>query len=282
MGKATALMNAISDPCFLLCLEIMSKVLLVTKPLSQKLQSPELDIMKAVDSVDCCIRVLEEYRNGDTFDAMFDHVEQSIGQPIPRPRHTKKQTHRANPPVTTAREHYRVAVFLMFIDVCLSQLRERFKSHRSRGLRLSSLIPRACVSSDFGSMSDALDMYARFLDGNADAVDAEFQLWKQHWLRRAEHERPNTVLGALREARDLDMFPAIATLLQIFATLPVTTATNERAFSTLKYLKNYLRSTMHETRLNGMTLLYVHRDIPLNYDKVVDKFGSHNRRLNFQ
>ena len=96
------------------------------------------------------------------------------------------------------------------------------------------------------------------------------------------HERPNTVLGALREARDFGMFPAIATLLQIFATLPVTTATNERAFSTLKYVKNYLRSTMHDTRLNGLTLLYVHRDIQLNYDRVVDKFGSNNRRLSFK
>ena len=57
---------------------------------------------------------------------------------------------------------------------------------------------------------------------------------------------------------------------QILATLPVTTATNERRFSNLRYLKNYLRSTMEETRLTGLAQLYVCRDqafffvIPIN------------------
>ena len=97
-------------------------------------------------------------------------------------------------------------------------------------------MPHTCVDCDFESLSDAVNMYSDFLEGIVDAVDAEFQLWKQHWLWRAEHEHPDTVLGALREARDsaLGMLPAIATLLHIFATLPVTTATNERAFSALK------------------------------------------------
>ncbi|KAK4876687.1 hypothetical protein RN001_009193 [Aquatica leii] len=41
-----------------------------------------------------------------------------------------------------------------------------------------------------------------------------------------------------------DLTPSIRTLLLIFVTLPVTTATSERSFSTLKRLKTYLRCTM--------------------------------------
>jgi len=52
------------------------------------------------------------------------------------------------------------------------------------------------------------------------------------------------VLTALKFATDLETFPSIAVLLQIYATLPVTTATSERSFSALKYIKNYLRSTL--------------------------------------
>jgi len=48
-----------------------------------------------------------------------------------------------------------------------------------------------------------------------------------------------------------------------------------------KYIKNYLRSTMSDSRLNGLALLYVHRDIPLNYDSVIDDFAKGNRRLEF-
>jgi hypothetical protein len=52
-------------------------------------------------------------------------------------------------------------------------------------------------------------------------------------------------------------------MLQIFATLPVTTATGGKSFSALKYLKNCLRSTMIEDRLNDLAHLYINRDIEL-------------------
>jgi hypothetical protein len=57
------------------------------------------------------------------------------------------------------------------------------------------------------------------------------------------------------------------------AVFPVTIATGERSFSALKYIKNYLRSTMGEDRLNGLAQLYINRDIPLDYGKVIDEFG---------
>jgi hypothetical protein len=61
----------------------------------------------------------------------------------------------------------------------------------------------------------------------------------------------------------LATYPTISAMLQIFATLPVTTATGGKSFSALKYLKNYLRSTMTEDRLNGLAHLYINRDIEL-------------------
>ena len=64
----------------------------------------------------------------------------------------------------------------------------------------------------------------------------------------------------------IDSYPSLAVLIQILATLPVTTAKNERSFSALKYLKTYLRNTTKEMRLNGLALLYVHRDISLNFE----------------
>lgn len=69
---------------------------------------------------------------------------------------------------------------------------------------------------------------------------------------------------------------------QILATLPVTTATNERSFSNLRYLKNYLRSTMEETRLTGLAQLYVCRDVKISVDSVIENFALKNkRRLDF-
>jgi len=80
----------------------------------------------------------------------------------------------------------------------------------------------------------------------------------------------------------LIFFPNIRTLLLITATLPVTTATPERTFSSLRLLKSYLRTTMGPNRLAGLTLLYLHRDIPITLDEVIDTFARHSsRRLEF-
>ena len=74
----------------------------------------------------------------------------------------------------------------------------------------------------------------------------------------------------------MDSFPSLAVLIQILATLPITTATNERSFSALKYLKTYLQNTTKEMRLNGLALLYVHRDIRLDFEQVFAEFSRKN------
>ena len=50
---------------------------------------------------------------------------------------------------------------------------------------------------------------------------AEF-LWQQHWKHRDKDDPPISELDALREAREAGLFPAVTTLLRIFAMLPVT------------------------------------------------------------
>ena len=74
----------------------------------------------------------------------------------------------------------------------------------------------------------------------------------------------------------MDSYPSLAVLIQILATLPITTATNERSFSALKYLKTYLRNTTNEMGLNGLALLYVHRDIGLDFEQVIAAFLRKN------
>jgi hypothetical protein len=130
--------------------------------------------------------------------------------------------------------------------------------------------------------SSFFDYFSKFLEGDPTTVEAEYLRWQVLWSSKEPAQRPARVLDALTIANECGTYPCIATLLRIFATLPVTTSTSERSFSALKYIKNYLRSTMSDTRLNGLAHLYINRDIALNYDVVVDEFGKKNRRLQFQ
>ena len=57
------------------------------------------------------------------------------------------------------------------------------------------------------------------------------------------------------------MFSELHNLIHLYLTVPVTSATSERAFSTLKCLLTYLCSSMTQQRLNNCALLNMHQDI---------------------
>ena len=80
------------------------------------------------------------------------------------------------------------------------------------------------------------------------------------------------------------MLGEIKKLLHIYLTIPLTSATTERSFSSLRRLKNYLRSTMTQKRLNHLLLLHVHKRAceRMNIQKIAIEFVSRNeRRLNY-
>ena len=60
----------------------------------------------------------------------------------------------------------------------------------------------------------------------------------------------------------------------------MSSASSESSFSTLKYLKTSLRNTMGQERLNGLALMYVHRDKNMDIEQLIDLFAQmHPRRI---
>lgn len=57
-----------------------------------------------------------------------------------------------------------------------------------------------------------------------------------------------------------DLLPEVVQLVKLILVMPATNATSERAFSALRRVKTYLRSTMTQKRLNHLMLLHVHKD----------------------
>ncbi|KYN06870.1 Zinc finger MYM-type protein 1 [Cyphomyrmex costatus] len=77
-----------------------------------------------------------------------------------------------------------------------------------------------------------------------------------------------------------ELVPEYKKLLRILLTIPATSCTNERSFSALKYLKNYLRSTMLQKRLNNISILYTHQDIvdQLDIELLMNEFIKKNNK----
>ena len=65
----------------------------------------------------------------------------------------------------------------------------------------------------------------------------------------------------------------------ILLSLPVSVATAERSFSTLRRVKTWIRSRMGEERLTGLALLNIHRDIPVDAESAIERFAK--KRVGF-
>lgn len=93
-------------------------------------------------------------------------------------------------------------------------------------------------------------------------------------------------LSMIELVKKTTLLPAVRKAILIALTLPATSCTVERSFSTLRRVKTWLRSTMSAQRLSGLCMLSVHRD-KVNSQKtelmnrVIDKFGRDPRRLQF-
>ena len=80
------------------------------------------------------------------------------------------------------------------------------------------------------------------------------------------------------------MFTEVNKVLRAYLTFPVSSATAERSFSSLRRLKTFLRSSMSSQRLNNLFLLYVHKKHTeaINLIAVAKKFVAVNtRRQNY-
>ncbi|KAG6392676.1 hypothetical protein SASPL_146900 [Salvia splendens] len=80
-----------------------------------------------------------------------------------------------------------------------------------------------------------------------------------------------------------DCYPNVSITYRILLTIHVTVASAERSFSKLKLLKNYLRSTMSQDRLNGIATCSIEKGILENVDLniVLADFASRNARRSF-
>ena len=114
---------------------------------------------------------------------------------------------------------------------------------------------------------------------NFNGLDAELDLWFNFWdCAKFKNDLPDSVSVTLKRADSL-AFPNIHLALKLLGTLPITTCEYERSFSSLRIVKTWDRSTIANARLNGVALLFIHREIDLDVSKIIDLFAQKNRRV---
>ncbi|XP_025192154.1 52 kDa repressor of the inhibitor of the protein kinase-like [Melanaphis sacchari] len=283
-NKAYQLLSVILNGQFFITLSIIEKVFAYTLPLCYNLQTVNSDLTAACDHVQNIIDALSNLReNSDSnFKLIYDKCNQiliDVGSEVTIPRCVKKQTNRDNTPSQSPEEYYRRTIFNSFLDHTIVHLSDRFIKHKQIITDLEKLIPSRINVNSLDLSKDTIIFYESLLPDST-VFNEEFSTWKLKWLKDNIEKKPSNAVESLLEC-DERFFPNIRKLLEILATLPVSTATAERTFSTLRRLKTYLRNTTGEDRLTGLALLSIQKEINVDPNEVVRRFALIPRRQGF-
>ncbi|XP_050507815.1 52 kDa repressor of the inhibitor of the protein kinase-like [Diabrotica virgifera virgifera] len=254
-------------------MHILSSVHSLTLSLSRVLQSENQDLGEAIELADAAKQVLLERRENaeKDFRGIFKTVSEISAKydiELRKPRLASKQTQRSNVQTDSVQDYFRITIYIPYIDLFLTHIQDRFLNHRKILSNFACLFPNKMKNFNEESCAQLFEPYSSILrDDSRDIWVDEVKLWRQ----RIAGKNVKNSLEAL-DVCNGDAFPNVHQMLRILAVLPVTTATNERSFSTLRRLKTYLRSTMSEDRLNGLASLNIHRDVEVDPQRVLEKF----------
>ncbi|XP_025407346.1 uncharacterized protein LOC112681295 [Sipha flava] len=107
-----------------------------------------------------------------------------------------------------------------------------------------------------------------------DAIHAEIEIL----LNQCDGENLNNIFEKSESSKSI--LPWVNRICHLALTAPVITASDERMFSKLKLIKNYLRSKMADQRLNALMMLSCEKDITdtLDIDDLVHKWATLKQR----
>nr|CAI5838910.1 unnamed protein product [Callosobruchus analis] len=285
--SAYQLHSAVTKPVFIVSLQTIAKYSAVIEPVVNALQAKSIDMIsvgKHIKNIKDILRNDREFpdRISNEILQKARAVAMDLNIEISVPRLAHKQTHRSNPPSDNDNEYWRRSLIIPYIDSLISSLNIRFSQENTPAFALSRLHPLYMTKTSIADLHKNAESFQEFY--NLD-ITGELNPWHNLWVTKAlsdDQLKDIEVVDLFKEANIF--YPAVRKALIILSTIPCTTATVERSFSTLRRVKTWLRSTMGEERLTGLCLMSVHRNYLKDNSEfiekiVIDKFSANPRRL---
>ena len=265
-----------------------------TDNLSKTLQDKHCSAAEGQMVAEMVTKTLHSIRSENCFDLFWQKVLKTaelydIEPQLPRKRKTPRRYEEGNAapefhddPKALFRQQYYEAV-----DLAVNCIEERFKQPGYEVYKnLEQLLLKSCKGEDAAT---EFDFVCCFYKNDVDPEVLQVQLLT--FGLQFRRVVTNTALVHIRDIKDYFcsltsshrlLLSQVCVLVQLILVMPATNATSERAFSTLRRLKTYLRNTMTQQRLNHLMLLNVHKNITdcLNLTEVATEFiGDSEHRL---
>ena len=270
--ECRSLISEIRSWRFLVCRIIWYDLLFQINIISKGLQSPSMCLDDQIAQVEAGMEFIAQYREEGLVSAEVTARELAedleVDRSYPEPRRRKKSRLFSYEAVDesdqqTAEEVFRRQFFFPLMDTTFNSLQDRFKEMKA-------------FKSDFGflcglkSMQESVDaktLAAHCADlangpakGDINAFDLEREITSFVGFAVARNFHDLSAIQCLSYIHKnslCDLYPNLSVALRILTSLPVTVASCERSFSKLKLIKTYLRSTMSQERLVGLSIISI-------------------------
>jgi len=182
-------------------------------------------------------------------------------------------------------KQFKITYFLMIIDMAVRSLKTRFEQLESFkelfGFSMSSTTLKALDGPELKVCCTTLTVV--FSQGGSSDFDLNDMISELSVLQFTLSDTPMTAMEIFEFVTKADCYPNVSIAYRILFTMPVTVASAERSFSKLKLLKNYLRSTMSQERLNGLATLCIEKRFldEIDINTIINEFASRNVRKKF-
>lgn len=278
--RAAQLWAAINSFSFVVCLTIASKYSNILEPLANKLQGVSINFVDVHHHINLIIDICGKHRSDDSYStdifSKASSIAESLNIGIGKPRICGRQTYRSNYESDSAEDYFRKSIFIPYLDHLISALETRFSKEHEMLFSLFNILPKNLKSIDIESLASKVSNIYKI-----ENLESELNIWVEYVSKSKmdENIKIEDLIGQCK------FFPAVKECLVLLLTLPCTTCTIERSFSTLRRIKTWIRATMGQDRLVGLALLSIHRnrvlDIPNFSNIILDEFCKTNRRLVF-
>ncbi|XP_044869697.1 zinc finger MYM-type protein 1-like [Mauremys mutica] len=268
-------------------LTVLVKAMGLVEEANAQIQSPNVSLTSVMKKVGLLQEVLSGMRTDSSYNRFWETtVEKArnlyLDEPtLPRKRKPPRWLdHGSLPHTFSDPKDYFHKKYVEIIDACKVAIEQRFSTESfTFAVKLEKLITEAAN----GSKQDIVQISEAFHgDINMEKLFLHLEMLSDICrLRNCQLTSVSEVKQFLKQNEGLsDLLSEVTILLKLFYTIPTTTCTAERSFSCLRRLKNYLRTTMSQERLNHLTFLHVHKNFTSELDiaSLLDDFISRTKQ----
>jgi hAT family C-terminal dimerisation region len=185
--------------------------------------------------------------------------------------------------VMTGKENYRVNTFLVIIDCLITELGKRKAAYKKLNDQFGFISKLPTNELNSAEIQNNASLLIKSYHHDLEESLSEECIHFKGFLKALNITVKTNVIkiGRLMAEHKLEsVYPNLNIAIRMFASTACANCSGERAFSTLKRIKNYTRSTMGQQRLDALSILAIESDVlnKMSVDNIIDEFAARKAR----